>query len=64
MRLIRESRSWIQVSIGMVAFQGLLFLTSPRWTIDTPMEKYLNLWPVGLGMATLFILVSHTIMER
>ena len=63
-----ESRSWVTgMSIGMVAFQGLLFLTSLQdGRIDTPMEEHLNLWPVGIAglLATLFILVSHTFMER
>ena len=62
------NRSWVTgMSIGMVAFQGLLFLTSLQdGRIGTPMEAHLNLWPVGIAglLATLFILVSHPIMER
>ena len=63
-----ESRSWVTgMSIGMVAFQGLLFLTSLQdGRIGTPMEEHLNLWPVGFAglLATLFILLSHPFMER
>tara|TARA_B100000902_G_scaffold308580_1_gene297769 strand:- start:3371 stop:4726 length:1356 start_codon:yes stop_codon:yes gene_type:complete len=61
-------RSWVTgMSIGMVAFQGFLFLTSLQdGRIGTPMEDHLNLWPVGIAglLATFFILASHPMMER
>jgi len=63
-----DDRVWVTgASISLILFQTILFLTSLQdGRLDTPMEDYLNLWPVAIfgAIGIIVAILSHPFMER